>query len=234
MNETSKTIPPAEAMPVKTAIVRVVMLLLLVVGPSFGPIPAYLAATLDLRTAVAAQLGVFVAVYGVVLVATINVMRKCGITGSDIGWRQPSRAGAIVAAVVLGLVWAGLGAMGYLQLEPNANLLELSSYRVAISLVAAAAVVLEDWITRGFIMEAMRRTGFSTWMQILGSSTLFAVYHSVWALSIAGFLASFVYGLLLAGLFVFGRRSLTPVIVAHSLTLLLGEPFLTMAMLVSL
>jgi hypothetical protein len=37
-----------------------------------------------------------------------------------------------------------------------------------------------------------------------------------------------VYGLLLGGLFLWGKRSLTPVILGHSLVVLLSEPFATM------
>ena len=40
-----------------------------------------------------------------------------------------------------------------------------------------------------------------------------------------------VFGLLLSGLFVLGKRSLTPVILAHSLALLLAEPFLTLSLM---
>jgi hypothetical protein len=37
--------------------------------------------------------------------------------------------------------------------------------------------------------------------------------------------------LLLGGLFILGKRSLTPVILGHSLALLVGEPFLTLSLM---
>ena len=54
-------------------------------------------------------------------------------------------------------------------------------------------------------------------------------YHTVWAgFTIFAFIFSVVIGLVLAGLFLWGKRSLTPVILAHSIAVILAEPFASM------
>ena len=53
-------------------------------------------------------------------------------------------------------------------------------------------------------------------------------YHTIWAFDIFSFVFSVVYGLILSGLYLWGKRSLTPVILGHSLAVLVGEPFATM------
>jgi membrane protease YdiL (CAAX protease family) len=129
------------------------------------------------------------------------------------------------------LFWGAFATMGYLQFVPDANVMEISLFRVITALLGAGLGVVEDLITRGFVMNELKRLGLATWLQVLASSLLFALYHSVWGFSPLGFAFSLVYGLLLAGLFVWGKRSLTPVILGHSLALLVGEPFLTLSLL---
>ncbi len=80
-------------------------------------------------------------------------------------------------------------------------------------------------------MEELERMQIPAWGQVVASSLLFALYHSVWALNIVGFVFSLVYGLIPGGLFLLGKRSLTPVILAHSLALRTGEPFLTLSLM---
>jgi hypothetical protein len=51
---------------------------------------------------------------------------------------------------------------------------------------------------------------------------------------VLGFLPSFVLFSLHAGLYVIGKRSLTPVILAHSIYHVFGEPYLLMLALVAM
>jgi membrane protease YdiL (CAAX protease family) len=150
---------------------------------------------------------------------------------ADLGWRQPTTRLAIISGAVLGLFWGVLGTFSYLQFNPEANLFELSLFRLFTALVGAGAATLEDLITRGFVMNELRRLNSPTWMQLVASSLLFALYHTVWGFNIIAFIFSLVYGLLLGGLFILGKRSLTPVILGHSLALLVGEPFLTLSLM---
>jgi hypothetical protein len=90
-------------------------------------------------------------------------------------------------------------------------------------------------------MNTLKDRGASGTKQLLIASAIFALYHAIWSVTVGdlitglistaiGFVASFLFGAILAGLFLWGRRSLTPVIIAHSGALLLGEPFLTTMM----
>ena len=100
-------------------------------------------------------------------------------------------------------------------------------------LLASLAVLAEDSVVRGYLMNQLDALRYPVWSQVLLSSALFALYHSVWSLSIASFIASLILGLILAGLFIWGKRSLIPVVLAHVLILVIGEPFLTMSLLLS-
>ena len=215
----------------KTFLLVLSALLLLLVGPLFGPVPVYLVRTFDVRTAALWELGLFLVTSAIVFGVMWMWMRRNGRTLADLGWLQPSTWPALIAGAALGLFWGAFGTMGYLQFVPDGNVMELSLYRVATALLGAGVGVVEDLITRGFVMNELKRLGAATWLQVLASSLLFALYHSVWGFSPIGFAFSLVYGLLLAGLFVWGKRSLTPVVLAHSLALFIGEPFLTLSLL---
>jgi membrane protease YdiL (CAAX protease family) len=121
--------------------------------------------------------------------------------------------------------------MGFLQFHPEANPLEISLFRVFTAVVGAVIAVGEDMVTRGYVMHELQHFNASGWLQVVGSSLLFALYHSIWHFNLPVFVVSLVYGLILGGLFIMGNRSLTPVILAHSLALLVGEPFLTMSLI---
>ncbi|MFN8387589.1 MAG: CPBP family glutamic-type intramembrane protease, partial [Anaerolineales bacterium] len=79
-----------------------------------------------------------------------------------------------------------------------------------------------------FIMNQLHKIGSSKWIQVVVSALIFALYHTAWGFNPFSFVFSVVYGLLLGGLFLWGKRSLTPVILGHSLVVLLSEPFATM------
>jgi hypothetical protein len=126
-------------------------------------------------------------------------------------------------------MWAASFLFGIFQFDPNANIVQISSFRVLTALLAATGVVLEDIITRGWLMNQLRELQVPNWGQAVASAVLFGLYHTVWAgFNIFAFIFSVVIGLILAGLFLWGKRSLTPVILAHSIAVLLGEPFASM------
>jgi membrane protease YdiL (CAAX protease family) len=140
----------------------------------------------------------------------------------------PSRTAANIAGFVLGLLWGALFLSSIFQFDPNANIAQISGLRVVAALLASVGTILEDFVTRGFLMNQMRNIKLPTWVQGIASALVFALYHTVWGFNIFSFIFSVVYGLLLSGLFIWGKRSLTPVILAHSLAVLISEPFATM------
>ncbi len=211
-----------------TNLALISILLLGLVGPCFGPLLRYLASRLPLRPAT----GWLILVFLIAILMVIAVMRirmwQDQQTFAELGWRQPSRRLAITLGLLMGLIWGSLGVMGFLRLQPTADPFEFSLFRLYTAVAGATIAIGEDLVTRGYVMGELQRLGWSSGWQILLSSLLFALYHTLWNFTAPGFVASLIYGAILGGLFILGRRSLTPVILAHSLALLIGEPFLTM------
>ena len=81
---------------------------------------------------------------------------------------------------------------------------------------------------RGFFMTELQRARVPTWLQIVSSGACSAVYHAIQNPTLEGFLPSFVLFSLHAGLYVLGRRSLTPSCIAHGMYHVFGEPYLLM------
>ncbi|MGH1419875.1 MAG: CPBP family glutamic-type intramembrane protease [Hyphomicrobiaceae bacterium] len=76
-------------------------------------------------------------------------------------------------------------------------------------------------------MNKLEQLEFSKWFQALASAIVCALYHSIWSFHIEAFIASIVFGLVLSGLFLWGKQSLSPVICCHVLAVLISEPFAT-------
>jgi membrane protease YdiL (CAAX protease family) len=226
--------PKEDPMSNKMFVVVIGLLLLVLVGPLFGPVPVALLSSLDVRTATGWQVVFFLVPLAVILAVLRGWMGRHQRSWADLGWGRPAPPAAMVLGAVVGLGWGVLGTFSYLQFNPDANILELSLFRAFTALVGAGGAVLEDLITRGFVMGELKRLGAATGVQVLASSLLFAAYHSLWGFNIFGFAFSLIYGLILGGLFVIGKRSLTPVILGHSLALLVGEPFLTLSLMESI
>lgn len=210
----------------------VAVLLLLLIGPIFGPLPRFLRERFGIETAVVLMLFAFVAGFSIILtvIFRFSEMRSDSLREKlgRFGWGQPSRLAAIIVAVIAGLAWGALFLSSTLQLNPDANLSELSLFRLAAILIAAFGVIQEDLITRGYLMNGLRQINIPNWGQIVLSALLFALYHSIWAFNVFSFIFSLIFGLILGGLFLWGKRSLTPVIVAHLLPVVISEPFSSM------
>jgi membrane protease YdiL (CAAX protease family) len=144
------------------------------------------------------------------------------------GLGASSGIGANIAGLILGILWALLFLSSTLQFDPDANLTQINGFRILTALLAAGGALLEDLITRSFMMNQLHKIGSSKWVQLIVPALIFALYHTVWSFNPFSFVFSVVYGLLLGGLFLWGKRSLTPVILGHSLVVLLSEPFATM------
>jgi membrane protease YdiL (CAAX protease family) len=92
----------------------------------------------------------------------------------------------------------------------------------------------EETMMRGFFMTELQRARVSTWLQVLASGACSAAYHALQNPTLMGFLPSFVLFTLHAGLYVLGKRSLTPTVITHSIYHVLGEPYLLMMAMVLL
>lgn len=207
-------------------------LMILIIGPLFGPIPYLLAQDTDIRTATSILMVGFYVTYGIVFGIMLRWMARDGDTFADLGWRQPTTRWGIGLGLLVGVLWGVLGATGYLQFDENADLLEVSLFRVVIALAGGGLAIIEDLIVRGYLMHKLNQAGLRARSQVWISALVFALYHSLLGVNIAGFIFSLLYGAILGGLFFMGgKRSLTPVILAHSIALLIGEPFLTMSLI---
>jgi len=207
-------------------------LLVLFVGPVFGPVGNYAKEEFGVRGGSSFVVALFTVAFVALAAGTVRWVKQQGGTLADLGWRTPTKTSAVVGAVFFGIFWAAFQVMGYVhQVDATADPMEMSLLRVGTAIGGLIIAGCEDLVGRGFLMNHLKKVGLGTWMQVLASSAIFALYHSLWTLSIAGFIVGFILALILAGFFVWGRRSLTPVIVAHGLCLFLGEPFLTMFML---
>jgi membrane protease YdiL (CAAX protease family) len=208
----------------------VTVLLLLLVGPNFGPIPTLLSRHLSIEASVVALLASFW--IGFCIIIAVILRMSSGVSLRELlrslGLGAPSRVAANIAGAVLGLLWGFLFLTSIFQFDSEANIAQISGLRVVAALLAAGGALLEDFVTRGFLMNQLQRMGIPKWVQVLASAFIFALYHTVWGFNIISFTFSLVYGLLLGGLFLWGKRSLTPVILGHSLAVLISEPFATM------
>ncbi|MCP4359822.1 MAG: CPBP family intramembrane metalloprotease [Chloroflexi bacterium] len=214
----------------------VTVLLLLLIGPNFGPIPAILRQNLSLNASVIGMLVWFWITFSIIIAVILRMNAGMSLREllRSLGLGAPSRTAANIAGLVVGLLWGVLLMTSIFQFDPDADIAQINGFRVLIALLAAGGALLEDFITRGFLMNQLQQIKIPNWVQVLVSALVFALYHTVWAgFNIFTFIFSIVYGLLLGGLFLWGKRSLTPVILGHSLAVLIAEPFASMLIFLS-
>ena len=210
----------------------VTLLLLVLVGPNFGPLPHLLRESLPLEGTITGILIWFWVAFIIILAVIFRMMKSASIREflTSHGLGAPSGIGANIAGLILGLLWGMLFLTSIFQFDPDANIAQINGFRILTALLAAGGALLEDLITRSFVMNQLHKIGSSKWVQLTVSALIFALYHTIWGFNPFSFVFSVVYGLMLGGLFLWGKRSLTPVILAHSLAVLISEPFATMLM----
>jgi membrane protease YdiL (CAAX protease family) len=208
----------------------VTLLLLVLAGPNFGPLPHLLRESLSLEGSITSVLIWFWVAFLIILAVVYRMSKSTSIgeflTSHGLG--APSGVGANIAGLILGIVWALLFLSSILQFDPDANLTQINGFRILTAFLAAGGALLEDLITRSFMMNQLHKFGSSKWVQVIVPALIFALYHTIWGFNAFSFVFSLVYGLLLGALFLWGKRSLTPVILGHSLVVLISEPFATM------
>lgn len=213
----------------------VTFLLILLVGPNFGPVPDMLSQSLSINDSVLALLGSFVIGFAIIIAVILRMSGgvSLGELVRSLGLGAPSRMAANIAGVVLGLLWGMLFLTSIFQFDPDADIAKIDGFRILVALIAAGGTLMEDLVTRGFLMNKLKETLVPTWAQVVLSALVFALYHTLWGFNPFSFVFSVVYGLMLGGLFVWGKRSLTPVILGHSLAVLISEPFATMLIFIA-
>lgn len=138
----------------------------------------------------------------------------------------PLGAREVGLGLACGLVLFVLGAAGYMAAERLLGLeggasraLAGSLGRAEAGIVAVAmtvAATAEEAVFRGVLLEALRGAG-STLLVVLGSATLFALYH----LSAYQLLSTWLYGIVLAGVTLW-TGGLWTAVVAHLTLNLVG------------
>ena len=179
------------------------------------------------QAAVWLQIG-FGAALGVVLALIVVWQRARGSSLAELGWGKPTSKTALVIAVAFGVLYIWGCYFGARSILKNVDVTVFNWVRVALAPLGLFMAIAEETMMRGFFMNELNRARVSVWLQIVASGACSAVYHSLQDPSLIGFLPSFVLFTLHAGLYVLGRRSLTPVVVAHGIYNVFGEPYLLM------
>ena len=174
------------------------------------------------------------AIAGLIAFAYIVVwQRRRGSSLAELGWGRPTTRLALVLAAILGVAYTCGAYFGVQQLLPGVDLTRFTWTRLLLAPVGICLAVSEETLMRGLFMTELQRGRVPVWLQILASGLCSALYHAFQNPTLIGFLPSFVLFSLHAGLYVLGRRSLTPVFLAHSIYHVLGEPYLLMMVFAS-
>lgn len=175
----------------------------------------------------------FAVALAAILAIIILWQRARGSSLAELGWGKPTTTIALTLGVLLGAAYITGSYFGARHVLPGVNALEFHWIRLVLAPLGILMAVAEETMMRGFFMTELQRGRVATWLQIVASGACSAVYHSFQNPTIEGFLPSFVLFSLHAGLYVLGRRSLTPTILAHSIYHVFGEPYLLMMAMVA-
>jgi hypothetical protein len=170
----------------------------------------------------------------IILAVIVAWQRASGATLKELGWGRPTTPLALGLAVLLGAAFLSGNYFGAQRLLRGVDVLEFNWTRLALVPLGIFMAAAEETMMRGFFMTQLHRAGVATWLQIVASGACSASYHSLQNPTLLGFLPSFVLFSMHAGLYVLGKRSLTPVILTHSIYHVFGEPYLLMMALVAM
>jgi membrane protease YdiL (CAAX protease family) len=194
----------------------------------------YLSQRMDrYHAAIWLQLG-FTAAMALTVGFIVDWQRRKGSSLAELGWQKPTTPLALVLAVVLGALYIGFARFGARQLLPDVDVTEITWVRLALMPLGLFMAVAEETLMRGLFMTELQRGRVPAWIQILASGACSALYHAFQNPTLIGYLPSFFLFSIHAGLYVLGKRSLTPVFIAHGIYNVLGEPYLLMLMLAAI
>ena len=127
----------------------VTLLLLVLAGPNFGPLPHLLRESLSLEGSITGVLIWFWVAFLIILAVVYRMSKSTSIgeflTSHGLG--APSGIGANVAGLILGIVWALLFLSSILQFDPDANIAQIDGFRILTALLAAGGALLEDLLS---------------------------------------------------------------------------------------
>lgn len=155
-------------------------------------------------------------------------LHRRGRTLRDLGWGQSTRWWSVALGIGIALLYSGFTIFTNPVIAHH--LLEVSLFKLVGVGAAVVAGVVEESIFRGYVMTTLNTMGYRAIVQILMSGVFFALFHlyvftdPLSVLLVQG--ATFVLGSALAVTYLLGKRSLTPVILSHTLVDLLLEPWL--------
>jgi membrane protease YdiL (CAAX protease family) len=164
----------------------------------------------------------------IILVIIVAWQRARGSSLAELGWGRRTTPLAVTLSVLLGIAYLWGSYFGAQYILPGVDVTEFSVVRLALAPLGVFGAVAEETMMRGFFMTELQRAGVSTWLQIVASGACSAVYHALQNPTLLGFLPSFILFSMHAALYVLGKRSLTPPIIAHSMYHVFGEPYLLM------
>lgn len=179
------------------------------------------------EAAVGQQIG-FAVGLGLILLVIVLIQHWRGESLRELGWRRPTTATDLVLAILLGGLYLSGSYFGAKHVLPGENVLAWHGARLFLAPLGIFMAIAEETMMRGFFMTELERARVPVWLQIISSGACSAAYHTIQNPTLEGFLPSFVLFSLHAGLYVLGRRSLTPTCVAHGMYHVFGEPYLLM------
>ncbi len=214
-------------------IIRNLLIALAVIG-SFSYAAFPLAAAFGLLANPETRLAFFLAGTIVGELAALGVLvlilRREGIRLSDLGFGKPATWQAFGLAFLVVVIYCGVTAFNPFV---GSHLLQWSPLKALALLAAIVAGLVEEMIFRGYLMTAVMRMGYGKIFQVLASGILFALAHLYGFTSLISLLGVQVFtlalGLALGGIYLIGKRSLTPVILCHALIDMVIEPWLLLS-----
>lgn len=182
--------------------------------------------TVELTAAVIAEVGL--------LLLVIALLRRRGYPLRSLGLRWSAPAAGWLSAALMAVLFIGFNLA--LPLRGCKSLTEVSAFHIYDAVVAGvAAGFVEETLFRGFLINELRRSGFSTAAQVILSSDSCGAVHAAWGLTSGTFTLELVggavagttvFGFCCAAVYLLSRRSLLPVILSHGLIDFVIEPWL--------
>ena len=150
-------------------------------------------------------------------------LKKEGKSLADLGWGKRTSLVAIMLSVVFAVCYAGWTLRNPWIYPHVFELNGLKFFGITVGIIGA---VVEEIVFRGYVLTKLKDANLPVAVQIFISGLAFSLIHM--GFNKTGMLLTFAMGMILAFVYVVGRRSLIPSIIGHSLINVLVEPWLLM------